>query len=46
MKTFPDEDDEEAIVYNFEEDYLAEHNAISEEEFEDDLPSEPTDMEE
>ena len=44
MKTFPDEDDEDRVVYSFEDDYLAEYNAISEGEFEDDLPSEPIGM--
>jgi hypothetical protein len=46
MKTFPDEEEQNAIVYNFEEEIRAEYNTISEEESEDGLPSEPTDMEE
>ena len=46
MKTFPDEEEEDAIVYNYEDDYGSEYDVPSEEEFEDDLPSEPTDMEE
>lgn len=46
MKTYPDEEEQNAIVYNFEEEFRTEYNPISEEESEDGLPSEPTNTEE